>query len=204
MPSQHDSDKLLEALFNYQAATGKRPSVVDAQLRYLPEWERSRVLSAAEDLLEAGDILNPIGPALNVDISSTARERMTERKSGRSSGDVVNYNIGALHNSPLQHLSAGAYGVQNTSYQITNGDLQAIVDGYRRNVDELGLDPALRRRADKAVSTIEGQLVDDDPDEGVIKAAGKSLKTIVEGAIGGAIGNVVANPGAWALLLSLF
>jgi hypothetical protein len=43
-----------------------------------------------------------------------------------------------------------------------------------------------------------------EPDEGIVNAAGKSLKTIIEGAIGGALGNAAANGGVWAPLLSLF
>ncbi|WP_176454655.1 hypothetical protein [Tardiphaga sp. OK246] len=53
------------------------------------------------------------------------------------------------------------------------------------------------------MATIEAQL-QDEPDPTIVKAAGKSLKTIVEGAIGGAIGNAAANPGVWTALLSLF
>lgn len=94
--------------------------------------------------------------------------------------------------------------MQNTRYQMTANDLRVVIDLYRQHVHELSLDAAQRRKADKAIATIESQLDDNEPDEGVVRAAGKSLKTIVEGAIGGALGNAAANPGVWAPLLSLF
>ena len=56
---------------------------------------------------------------------------------------------------------------------------------------------------DSQIATIEAQL-QDDPDPTIIKAAGKSLKTIVESAIGGALGNVAANPAVWTQLLTFF
>jgi len=106
-----------------------------------------------------------------------------------------------MHQSPLQHVEAGGFGVQNVSYSAA--DFQRVVDLYRDHVDGLKLDPSARRRADAQVATIEAQLMD-EPDQAIVQAAGKTLKTIVEGAIGGALGNVAAEPGVWAPLLSMF
>ncbi|MCW2315129.1 hypothetical protein [Rhodoblastus acidophilus] len=113
------------------------------------------------------------------------------------------FNIGALHHSPFQHIAPGGHGVQNTTYSITSNDLRAIIDLYQKHVDELSLDVTRRRKADAQIATIEAQLID-EPDPDIVRAAGKSLKTIVEGAIGGALGNALANPGVWAPLLALF
>jgi hypothetical protein len=118
-----------------------------------------------------------------------------------SAGPVVTYNIGAMHNSPFQHISAGGHGVQTTSY--SSDDLRSVVALYKERVDELGLDAAQRRRADAQVATIEAQLID-EPDPTIVKAAGKSLKAIVEGAIGGAAGNALAAAPIWAPLLAMF
>lgn len=113
-------------------------------------------------------------------------------------------NIGAMHNSPFQNIGAGASGVQNTDYQISGADLRAIIDLYRENVDGLNLSQEDRRRADKQIKTIEHQIEDDEPDQSIVRQAGKTLKTIVQGAIGGALGNAISNPGVWTPLLNLF
>lgn len=113
----------------------------------------------------------------------------------------VTYNIGAMHNSPLQHISAGAHG--NQSIRYSTDDLRSIVDLYRQNVAELNLDDSQRRRADAQVATIEAQLMD-EPDPSIIKSAGGSLKAIVEGAIGGAAGTALAAAPVWGPLISMF
>jgi hypothetical protein len=113
----------------------------------------------------------------------------------------VTYIIGAMHNSPIQHISPGAHGTQTTTY--SSDDLRSVVALYSRHADELGLDDAQRRRADAQVATIEAQLTD-EPDPSIITAAGKSLRTIVEGAIGGAAGTGIAAAPVWAPLISMF
>jgi hypothetical protein len=40
----------------------------------------------------------------------------------------------------------------------------------------------------------------DEPDPTIVNAAGKSLKSIIEGAIGGAMGNTIGNPDVWTRL----
>ncbi|CUX58710.1 hypothetical protein AGR8A_pTi20130 [Agrobacterium fabrum str. J-07] len=112
-------------------------------------------------------------------------------------------NIGSMQNSPLQYIAPRGHGVQNSTYHVTTNDLRAIVDLYRKHIDELNLDVTSRRKADSQIATIEAQL-SDEPDPAIVTAAGRSLKTIVEGAIGGAMGNVLASPGVWAPLLALF
>ena len=200
MAVENDKKELLQALFEQAKANGsKRPSVQEVGSKYFPEWNRDRLFNAADSLLKDESILNPTGAMVYVDLSSSGRKAAEQNIANSSSG--VTYNIGAMHNSPLQHVSSGGHGVQTTSY--SSDDLRSIVELYKNHVDELGLDPVQRRRADAQVGTIEAQLLD-EPDPTIIKAAGKSLKTIVEGAIGGAAGNALAAAPIWAPLLSMF
>lgn len=204
MANHQDEDDLLDALFEMNQATGKRPSLVEAQLKYFPEWNRERLFDAAKALEARGDILNPTQGLINVDLSSTARKKAAARASGSPVPTCsTTYNIGPVHNSPFQHVATGAHGVQNTNYQMTANDLRAMVDLYRQHVEELNLDAAARRKADAQVATIEAQLID-EPDPSIVRTAGKSLKAIIEGAIAAAVGNAIANPAIWAPLLSLF
>jgi hypothetical protein len=197
--TEEDKEDLLCALFESGQASDKRPSVQNVAIKYFPEWSRDRLIESTKALEQEGAILNLTGAMIYVDLSSNGRKRAEQRSAKAASG--VTYNIGAMHNSPLQHISPGGHGVQTTSY--SSDDLQNIVTLYKRHIDELGLDTAQRRRADAQIATIEAQLID-EPDPTIVKAAGKSLKTIIEGAIGGAAGTALASAQMWAPLLSMF
>lgn len=205
MSIETDKEELLDALYSLFIVSGGRPSVNDAKQKYMPDWDHNRMLAATEALVDDGDVLNPTTIAMHVDISSLAQRRAQSRiPSANAPGNTTNYNIGSMHNSPLQHVAEGGYGTQSTNYDIKSHNLREIVDVYRRNVDDLQLDPESRRKADKAIATIEAQTSDEEPDQTIVRAAGRSLKTIIEGAIGGTIGNIASNPGVWAGLLALF
>lgn len=199
MTVQQDKEELLQRLYQMGQATGKRPSVGEAGMKYFPDWEQDRLLHAAQALLDEGAILNPTSAILYVDLSSTGRKRAEQRAGSSSTG--VTYNIGTMNQSPLQHISAGGHGTQNIQYAPS--DLRAVVELYRANIDALGLAEAQRRKADASIATIEAQLID-EPDPTIVQAAGRSLKTIIEGAIGGAAGNAIAAAPVWAPLLSMF
>lgn len=113
----------------------------------------------------------------------------------------ITYNIGTMNNSPLQHVATGGSGHQTVSY--STGDLEELISVYRTNVDDLNLSEAQRRKADAQIATIEAQLLD-QPDPTIVTAAGRSLRTIVEGAVGGAAGNLLSSAPVWAPLLSMF
>ncbi|MHA7818737.1 MAG: hypothetical protein ACX930_03705 [Erythrobacter sp.] len=194
-----DKHDLLAALCEVGRETGERPSAQQARLKLLPEWDAARLDDAVGALLDDGDILNPTGAMVHVDIASHARKRIEADTAGGRSN--VTYNIGNVSNSPIQHIEAFGQGTQNTSYDVD--DLAGIVEIYRLHVESLGLDMAQRRRADAQVATIEAQLLD-QPDPTIIQKAGSSLKAIVEGAIGGAAGNALATAPVWAPLLTLF
>jgi hypothetical protein len=202
MTISEDAEGLLDALYAMNQELGKRPSIQQAKLSFFPEWDKHRLFEAAKALDAAGDILNLTGAMMNVDLSSTAQKRAKARTLPPQN-PATTIHIGENYNSPIQQISAGAHGTQATTYTITNSQLRAAIDTYKKHADELSLDPGARRRADAQIATIEAQL-QDEPDPTIVKSAGKSLKKIIEGAIGGAAGNVLANPSVWASLLSLF
>lgn len=199
MTADNDKKDLLQALFEQGKSSGKRPSVEEVGIKYFPDWDRERLFDAAKSLLNDGTILNLTGALWNVDLSSSGRKIAEQNNASLASG--VTYNIGAMHNSPLQHVSSGGHGVQTTNY--SSDELRSIVALYKNHVDGLGLDPVQRRRADAQICTIEAQLLD-EPNPTIIKAAGQSLRTIIEGAIGGAAGNALAAAPIWEPLLSMF
>lgn len=86
MSLEEDRETLLDALYERHLATGKRPSVVEAQMNYLPEWNRDRLFDAAQALESLGDILNPTGAIVYVDLSSEARKRAIARRNASAAG----------------------------------------------------------------------------------------------------------------------
>ncbi|MCA3078628.1 MAG: hypothetical protein ING71_07570 [Rhodocyclaceae bacterium] len=196
---ENDKEELLMALFRLSGAEFRRASVHSAHRKLLPEWDENRRDRAMQGLLDAGDIVNIRGASCYVDISSAARRRLEYKEATSQSGPV--FNIGNLTNSPLQVVGSGGHATQSTTY--SNQDLRELVNFYRSNIDELQLDANLRRKADVQIATIEAQLMD-EPDPTIIKAAGKSLKTIIEGAIGGALGTAISTAPMWTSLFAGF
>jgi hypothetical protein len=200
MSIQQDKDDLLDALFAL-TQPGKRPSVVQAQMSYLPDWDRARVIEAVKALQADGEIMTPATVMLYVDLTSAGRKRAAARAAPQPSQTIhIDTNV----NSPIQQVGSGSTASQNTYYELNTAELRAMVELYHNHVAELNLDVLTKRRADAQIATIEAELLQEKPDPTVIKTLGKSLKTIVEGAIGGAIGNVAANPSIWTAFLAFF
>ena len=200
MAIEQDKYELLDALYAMGHKPGKRPSIIEAQLQLLPDWDRDRLIDAAEALLESKYIMNPASALMYVDFTSAGRKLAAERV---APAPAQNINIGVNHNSPIQQVGKAESVVQNTNYKISSNDLQEIVELYHNHVDELNLDAKTRQRADAQIAIIEAEL-QGEPDQELIKSVGKSLKTIVEGALGGAIAGLATSSGVWATLLALF
>jgi hypothetical protein len=194
-----DEEYLLTVLYD-RALPGKRPSVIEAQMQNLPDWDKDRVLIAAQGLERDGYILNARGPLVNVDLSSTARKYVSDL---RKPAPAQSINIGTNSNSPIQQLGDRAVGTQSVTYNISRDDLQQVVALFRDHGSELNLDPRAQRQTDSYVATIEAQLEQDKPNPVIVREAGKSLKTIAEGAIGSIIAAGATNLSVWQWLLSL-
>lgn len=199
-----DKDELLDALYEVAESTGKRPSIVNVGMSRFPDWSRDRLFDAAQALENDREIMNATSAAAYVDLTSTGRKRAMERRAqGAPQSATHTITIGSVHNSPIQQIGQGGHGVQNTSYSFNATDLRQIIELYRANVDTLGLDTAAKKRADAQVATIEAQL-QDEPNPVIVREAGKSLRSIVENALGGAAGAAITSPGVWEPLLNLF
>jgi hypothetical protein len=178
----------------------KRPSIVEAGLGHLPEWTNERLLAAAQALEREGSIINPRGPLLNVDLTSDARKRIGVRGAPPPAQAA---HIGTNNNSPIQQIGPGAVGTQTATYNISRNELQKVVDLFRDYGVELKLEPKVQKQVDAQVATIEALLSQDEPNSTIIREAGKTLRTIVEGALGHIAATALTNPGAWTWLTHL-
>jgi hypothetical protein len=95
------------------------------------------------------------------------------------------------------HGPVGNIAQNSTSFSQTatlNVDqVRELVATIRSELAAVQLEPATRASADAQLATIDAQLTAPTPNEGIVREAGRSLRTIVEGAIAGA----VVQPGVW-------
>lgn len=97
---------------------------------------------------------------------------------------INNYSVQNPVNSPVAMASGGAQVTQTATYTAT--DLTAIrdvVDSIDKNLADLRLDARRDKNARAMMATIRAQL-EAEPDLGIVKQAGKSLRNIVDGALG--------------------
>jgi hypothetical protein len=131
-----------------------------------------------------------------VDTIEKAKQHPDQPTSGFGS---VTYNTVTIHHmehSAIQQAGAKAYQVQSIGYSAQElANLQKALDLFEKHVDELDLDDATKKKALAQVATIQAQLTD-EPDPVIVKQAGRTLRNITEGAIGGLIATA-AQPGIW-------
>jgi len=116
---------------------------------------------------------------------------------------LVTYNIvyntmhvGTIENSPVQQG-----GVQSTQQQTITysgnqiSDLIRFVNELASHLEELPIDAAQKRKADAQLATLRAQL-SDEPDPVIVRQAGRTLRNILEGAIGSLLATA-AQPTVW-------
>lgn len=74
--------------------------------------------------------------------------------------------------------------------------LRDLLTTVRSQLAAESLDKPTKANADAQLATIDAQLSAPVPNEGIVREAGRSLRTILEGAVAGAI----VQPGAWKLI----
>ena len=195
-----DESDLLDILYDRSQQPGKKASIVEAGMQQLPDWDKERLLAAAQGLERDGYVMNATGPLLHVSLTSIARKHVADQRAPLPSQAI---HIGTNNHSPNQQLGAGARGTQTTTYEITRDDLEKVAALFREHGSELNLEPKLQRQANAQVATIEAQLLQDAPNPVIVREAGKSLKTIAEGALGNLVAAGLSTPGLWQWLLAL-
>ncbi len=108
-------------------------------------------------------------------------------------------NIGHAVNSPIQQGIHG-HQTQTTTYTASTDELQRLVELMKAHLAELQLPASDMRKAKAQLATIEAQLLD-EPNQGIVKEAGRTLRNITEGAIAGLLAN--AAPSVWLIVRGL-
>lgn len=87
-------------------------------------------------------------------------------------------------------------GAVTQSATINYAELRRLMSDARAQLSLETLDPDTRATTEAQIATIEAQLSAPSPNEGIVREAGRSLRTIIEGAIAG----VASQPTTWATI----
>lgn len=174
---------------------------IEALSRYLPSIEQSFRIPA-----------NPPSGSDYYEMSDEALEQLAIKykmeEYGQSSGKAVNRNaiikqlqardraireanpvpnqtitVGTMVHSAIQQGSPGA----TAKITVNSADLKAILDKLKDVIAQLGLDGADEKEVRSDIAIVELQLASDRPKGVVITECLRSIRTVLEGAVGSVI-----------------
>jgi len=103
-----------------------------------------------------------------------------------------------MHGGGIQQAGPHSTQHQTITYNSQElAELRQAIEILEQHIDELKLDAAANRKALAQVGTIKAQLTDDKPSPFIIMEAGKSLRNITEGVIGGLLASGIEH---WQLV----
>jgi hypothetical protein len=107
-------------------------------------------------------------------------------------------HIGTMSNSPVQQGGIQSAQAQTATYTVQDlSDLRRLVSDFELHLDELQLDTRQKLKAQAQIATLKAQLMD-EPDSAIISQAGRTLRSVTEGAIGSLVATAATQPAVWA------
>jgi len=115
----------------------------------------------------------------------------------------VSYNIvyntmhvGTMSNSPVQQGGVHSAQNQTVTYNPQDlADLTRLVAELTQHLGELQIDARQQLKAEAQIATLKAQLMD-EPDAAIVTQAGRTLRNVIEGAIGSLLATA-AQPTVW-------
>jgi AbiTii-like protein len=154
--------------------------ISDVELKQIISAVTNRLLDFIMDI-EAENPNAGEAPASDIPVSPEKVQRL-----------VQNYFHG-----PVGNIAQHSSGFSQTA-TLNVDQVRELVATIRSDLAAVPqLEPATRASADAQLATIDAQLAAPTPNEGIVREAGRSLRTIVEGAIAGA----VVQPGVWQAIV---
>lgn len=108
----------------------------------------------------------------------------------------------AIHHVTHFHAPVGnvAQGAEHVSQMANVGirpeDLARLVTEFTTHLDELNLDNRQKQRAEAQLAILNAELAG-EPDQGIVRQAGRTLWNITQGAIGSLIATAATRPEVW-------
>ncbi|MGC2826975.1 MAG: hypothetical protein WA322_22570 [Pseudolabrys sp.] len=180
--------RLLEAIYERTVITGNpvhatklAVTIGSTEEEALAAWRylKERNLIKAYNIAGAARV-----NANGIDTIENARRHPDNPPPGFGSITYNNITIHHMAGGGIQQ--AGANSIQHqTIYNSQDlDDLRQAIGILEHHIDELNLDAATKRKALAQVVTLKAQL-SDEPNPTIIREAGRSLRNITEGTIGG-------------------
>ncbi len=75
--------------------------------------------------------------------------------------------------------------------------LTRLVTDLTTHLDELNLDARQKQRAEAQIAALRAELAGEEPDPAIVRQAGRTLRSITEGAIGSLLATAATQPAVW-------
>jgi hypothetical protein len=184
--------RLLEAIYERTVTTGRpvhsvklAATIGSTEEEALAAWRYLK----QKDLINTHGASGATGPASvnhkGIDAIEDAKNHPDKPSPGFGSVTYNTIHIQHMHGGGI--AQAGAHSTQHQTITYNSQDLDDLrqaIDILENRIDELNLDAAAKRKALAQVGTLKAQL-SDEPNPIIIKEAGRTLRNITEGAIGG-------------------
>jgi hypothetical protein len=132
--------------------------------------------------------------AHGTDVLERAKQHPNQPAPGFGAVTYNTINIQHMESSSIQQ--AGSRSTQTINYGQTDlDDLKRALDHLEQNFDQLRLDDTSGRKAKAQIATLKAQLTH-EPNPTILKEAGKTLRNVTEGVVGGLITTAV-QPTTW-------
>jgi hypothetical protein len=199
--------RLLEAIYEHTVITGNpvhatklAATIGSTEQEALAAWrylKQRALINTHGDHVAGSASVNANG----IDTIEKAKEQPTQPPPGFGSATYNTIHIEHMHGGGIAQAGAHSTQHQTITYNSKDfDDLRQAIEILGQRINELQLDAATKKKALAQIDTIKAQLRD-EPNPTILKEAGRTLRNITEGAIGGVIGTAV--PDHWPLVLGV-
>ncbi len=103
-----------------------------------------------------------------------------------------------VFNAPVGNFAQNSEHLRQTaSMGIQPQDLTRLVTDLTKHLDELNLDARQKQRAEAQIAALRAELAGEEPDPAIVRQAGRTLRSITEGAIGSLLATAATQPAVW-------
>lgn len=99
--------------------------------------------------------------------------------------------------SQSSNVQIGDSNTQDVKVCIETHDLARLVTDLTKHIDELNLDARQKQRAEAQIAALRAELAGEEPDPTIVRQAGRTLRSITEGAIGSLLATAATQPTVW-------
>jgi len=198
---EQNKDELIEVIYDKGGGQISKPVLVGDIRALFDHWVKDTFFDTLQALEDAKLILLGGRTSLTATVVLTPDGRRRAKKlihpTPPFTQNILNI-VGTVSNSPIQQGGAYTNMTQTVSYSPEDlDDLRRLVEVFDQYLDDLALEASVKREVMAQVAIIKAQL-EHEPNIGIVKQAGRTLRNITEGAIGSLIVAAAGNPAVWA------